>query len=277
MKRIGYLGPLGTFTHEAAVKHAGEECWELVDYPDIPELIHGVDRGEIEQAVVPMENSLEGTVNITVDMIIHEADVRICGELILPVAHCLLARHGVDISDLKVILSHPQALAQCRMFLRSTLGGGIKTLPATSTAAAARDVAAGLKEWGAIASKHAAGVYGLNIIRENIQGNYQNSTRFVVLSKEQREPTGCDKTSIVFSVDDKPGSLYHALKIFADSRINLTKIESRPMRTNLGEYLFVVDLEGHIRDGIVERALNRLAEQSKYFSVLGSYPRFMHR
>ena len=186
-------------------------------------------------------------------------------ELILPVAHCLLARHGwTSASEGDTVIPRHW---QCRMFLRSTLGGGIKTLPATSTAAAARDVAAGLKEWGAIASKHAAGVYGLNIIRENIQGNYQNSTRFVVLSKEQREPTGCDKTSIVFSVDDKPGSLYHALKIFADSRINLTKIESRPMRTNLGEYLFVVDLEGHIRDGIVERALNRLAEQSKYFSV----------
>ncbi len=274
MKRIGYLGPQGTFTHEAAVVYASEGCWQFVPYPDIPELIHGVDRGEIEQAVVPIENSLEGTVNITVDMIIHEADVRIYGEIILPVVHCLLAQHGVGIGDLKVILSHPQALAQCRKFLRTALGNGIRIMPSTSTAAAAKDVADGPKEWGAIASKHAAGVYGLNIIRDNIQGHYQNSTRFVVLAKERRAPTGCDKTSIVFSVDDKPGSLYHALKIFAESHINLTKIESRPMRTNLGEYLFVVDLEGHVEDSIVRRALDRLTEQSKYFAVLGSYPRF---
>ncbi|NLX70673.1 MAG: prephenate dehydratase [Clostridiales bacterium] len=274
MKRIGYLGPQGTFTHEAAVTYADGGCWEFVDYSDIPGLIQGVDSGEIDQAVVPMENSLEGTVNATVDMIIHEVDVRIYGELILPVTHCLLARHGVDIKDLKLVLSHPHALAQCRTFLRRTLGG-IQTRPTTSTAAAAKEVMNGRDEWGAIASRHAAGVYGLNILCENIQGNYQNSTRFVILSKELREPTGCDKTSIVFSVDDKPGSLFHALKIFADSNINLTKIESRPMKTSLGAYLFVVDLEGHMQDDVVGSALEKLAQESKYFAVLGSYPKFL--
>jgi prephenate dehydratase len=272
MKSIGYLGPEGTFSHEAALVYAKGKCVQLIEYPSIPDLIYGVDGGQIDQAVVPMENSLEGTVNITVDMIVHEVDVCIYGELILPVHHCLLAKPGVEINDLRVILSHPQALAQCRKFLHENLHG-IELRTTSSTAAAAKEVMMAPREWGAIASRHAARLFGLNIINENIEGHNGNSTRFVILSREQGSPTGRDKTSIVFSVDHKPGSLYHALRIFAESQINLTKIESRPMKTSLGEYLFLVDFEGHMQDDIVREALDKLAGQSKYFAVLGSYPK----
>lgn len=273
MEKVGYLGPEGTFTHEAALLYAKGKRVDLVEYPTIPDLIYGVDKGQIDHAVVPMENSMEGTVNVTVDMIIHEVSVYITGELVLPIHHCLLAKPGVRLDELRVVLSHPQALAQCRKFLYERLRG-VELRTTSSTAAAAREVATGRREWGAIGSKHAASVFGLDILEENIEEHNGNCTRFVVLSRQQSQPTGYDKTSIVFSVDHKPGSLYHALRIFAERQINLTKIESRPMKTSLGEYLFLVDFEGHVRDAVVQEALDELAGQSRYFAVLGSYPRF---
>jgi len=273
MEKVGYLGPEGTFTHEAALLYAKGKRVDLTEYQTILDLIYGVDRGQIDYAVVPMENSMEGTVNITVDMIIHEVSVYITGELVLPIHHCLLVKPGARLDELRVVLSHPQALAQCRKFLYERLRG-VELCTASSTAAAAREVAAGPPEWGAIGSKHAASVFGLDIIEENIEEHDGNCTRFVVLSRRKCQPTGYDKTSIVFSVDHKPGSLYHALRLFAERGINLTKIESRPMKTSLGEYLFLVDFEGHVEDAIVREALDELARQSRHFSVLGSYPRF---
>lgn len=274
MEKVGYLGPEGTFTHEAALMYVKGKLMDLVEYQTIPDLIYGVDKGQIDHAVVPMENSMEGTVNITVDMIIHEVSVYITGELILPIHHCLLVKPGVRLDELKVVLSHPQALAQCRKFLHEKLHG-VELRTTSSTAAAAREVAKGEREWGAIGSKHAASVFGLDIIEENIQDHNGNCTRFVVLSRQRSQSTGYDKTTIVFSVDHKPGSLYCALRLFAERGINLTKIESRPMKTNLGEYLFLVDFEGHVQDAVVQEALDELAGQSKYFAVLGSYPRFI--
>ncbi len=273
MEKVGYLGPEGTFTHEAALLYVKGKGMELVEYQTIPDLIYGVDEGQIDHAVVPMENSVEGTVNITVDMIIHEVSVYITGELVLPVHHCLLAKPGVQLDELKVVLSHPQALAQCRRFLYERLRG-VELRATSSTAAAAREVVVGPREWGAIGSKHAARVFGLDIIEENIEEHDGNCTRFVVLSRQQCQPTGYDKTTIAFSVDHRPGSLYHALRLFAERGINLTKIESRPMKTSLGEYLFLVDFEGHMRDAVVQEALDELASQSRHFVVLGSYPRF---
>jgi prephenate dehydratase len=272
MERVGYLGPKGTFTHEAALMYIQKRCRELVEYTSIPELIYGMDAREVDRAVVPMENTLEGTVSITIDMLIHEVDVKICGEMILPVHHCLLAQPGVDIEDLDTILSHPQALAQCRKFIHNNFKA-IEVRTTASTAAAAKQVMQGCRRWGAIASRHAADIFNLEILRKNIEEHYGNSTRFVILSKEAKGPTGADKTSIVFTVDDQPGSLYHALKVFADKQINLTKIESRPMKTLLGQYLFLVDFEGHAQDDIIKDVLEKLSRDSKYFTVLGSYPK----
>lgn len=273
MDKLGYLGPEGTFTHEAAVVYSRGKQVDLVEYSSIPDLIYGVDKGEVDYAVVPMENSMEGTVNVTVDVIIHEVKVYITQELVLPIHHCLLVKPGVRLDELRVVLSHPQALAQCRKFLYERLRG-VELIATSSTAAAAKEVATGRREWGAIGSRHAALVFALDILAENIEDRGGNCTRFVVLSKKYSQPTGCDKTSIVFSVDHKPGSLYRALRTFAEREINLTKIESRPMKTNLGEYLFLVDFEGHVQDAVVQDALRELAEQSRYFAVLGSYPRF---
>ncbi|HZJ57495.1 MAG TPA: prephenate dehydratase [Clostridia bacterium] len=272
MKQIGYLGPVGTFTHDAALIYTKGCKYRLIEFSSIQELILAVSGGEVDEAVVPMENSMEGTVNITVDMLIHEVDLNVAGELIIPICHCLMAKGGTKIADLTKVLSHPQALAQCRRYL-DNLATGIKREVTESTAAAAMLVMESREPWAAVANYRAAHIYGLDILKEGIQDNNYNSTRFVVLSTNEAEMTGEDKTTLVFTVNHKPGGLFQALKIFADLNINLTKIESRPMRTLLGEYLFLVDLEGHASEDKIGIALNRLRKQCRFFKMLGSYPK----
>ncbi|HZJ82710.1 MAG TPA: prephenate dehydratase [Clostridia bacterium] len=274
MKKAGYLGPPGTFSHDAAHEYTKDYYYHLIEYDSIQKLIHGVENGEVHKGIVPIENALEGTVNLTIDMLIHEVDLNIVGELNIPIRHCLMARKGVAIEDITRILSHPQALAQCRKFLDSTLLSE-KREATESTASAVVRVKAVEKSWGAVASPRAAQIYGLNILKEDIQDNDTNSTRFIVISKDKGKVSGMDKTTIVFTVNHEPGSLYDALKIFADKDINLTKIESRPMRTLLGHYLFWVDLEGHRDEGIIRDALDQLLKKCKFFKILGSYPRFI--
>jgi len=266
------LGPAGTFTHDAALIFVKESKYELVEFSSIQELILAVAGGEVDKAVVPMENSMEGTVNLTVDMLIHEVDLYIVGELIIPIHHCLMAKSGMEIGDITKVLSHPQALAQCRKFLDGFMDGG-KRQVTESTAAAAMLVMESRKPWAAIANHRAAEIYSLNVLKEGIQDNDDNSTRFVVLASNRVEKTGDDKTTLAFTVNHKPGGLYQALKIFADMDINLTKIESRPMRTLLGEYLFLVDLEGHEDEAGIGLALEQLRGQSRFFKILGSYPK----
>jgi len=272
MYRIGYLGPKGTFAYDAVIAYMNGASCELIEFPEISELIYGVDSGKVDKALVPIENALEGTVNITADMLVHEVDVKISGEVVLPIRHYLLARPSVDLKDVKLILSHPQALAQCRKYLYNNLKG-VEQRPATSTAAAARDVGASESPWVAIANKKTSEIFGLQILSEDIQDHLANSTRFVILSKTDAEPTGNDKTSVAFTVANSPGSLLAALKLFADKNINLTKIESRPMKTLLGQYLFLVDFEGHARDELISEILGKLANDSKFFVFLGSYPK----
>jgi len=273
MKKIGYLGPEGTFTQQAALEYGKGKSYIYVECSSIPELIYKVDSGELDEAVVPAENALEGTVNITMDMLVHDVDLKIVGELTLPISHCIMARPGLTIESLKEVLSHPQALAQCRRYLDSRLKG-IPCRAVSSTAAAAKMAADPSSYCGAIGNAGAASLYGLEILEENIQDNDRNSTRFIVLSKQEKGMTGNDKTSIAFTVDHRPGSLYHALKIFADNNINLTKIESRPMKTLLGQYLFLVDFEGHHQEDAIKAVLEKLSSSSKYYKFLGSYPKF---
>ena len=263
MTKVGYLGPAGTFTHDAALIFVKDSKYNLVEFFSIQELILAAARGEVDEAVVPMENSMEGTVNLTVDMLIHEVELNVVGELIIPIHHCLMAKAGTKIEDITKVLSHPQALAQCRKFLDNFLGGD-KRQVTESTAAAAMLVMESQEPWAAIANHRAGEIYGLNILKEGIQDNNDNSTRFVVLSSKKAEMTGDDKTTLVFTVNHKPGGLYQALKIFADMDINLTKIESRPMRTLLGEYLFLVDLEGHEDEAGIGLALEQLRRQSSF-------------
>lgn len=273
MEKIGYLGPIGTFAYDAVVAYNNGAVCELVEFAEISDLIYAVDSDLVHKVLVPMENAIEGTVNITADMLVHEVNVKIIGEIVLPIRHYLLARPGVEQRDVSLILSHPQALAQCRKYLYKTMKN-IEQRPVASTAAAARDVANSELPWAAISNKKACDIYRLNIISEEIQDHHSNSTRFVVLAKTKTNATGCDKTSIAFTVANSPGSLFEALKLFAERSINLTKIESRPMKTLLGEYLFLVDFEGHADDDLIKEALDKLSRNSTLFVFLGSYPKF---
>lgn len=273
MKKLGYLGPMGTFTHDAALVYAQNTAWQLVEYNSIQELILTVSDKQVYQGIVPIENAMEGTVNLTIDMLVHDVELNIVGEVVIPINHCLMARKGIAIEDLTKVLSHPQALAQCRKFLDQHLSS-VKRETSESTAAAAVSVKESGKPWAAIANYRAAHIYGLKILKEGIQDHDGNSTRFVVLSHEEAGITGADKTTVAFTADHRPGGLLDALKIFADRDINLTKIESRPMRTLLGQYLFLVDLEGHKDEDRIKNALDLLYRECRFFKILGSYPRF---
>lgn len=272
MQRIGFLGPEGTFTEEAALAYSEGRESVLLPGRDISELILSVAAGALDQAVVPVENALEGTVNITVDMLVHSVDLSITGEIVLPIRHFLSAPPGYSLSDIKAVISHPQALAQCRQFLHKHLHG-VEELVSASTAAGAREAAARGGPFAAIATRSAANFYGLAVLYGDIQDHQDNRTRFIVLSQQASAPTGRDKTSVAFTVDDSPGSLLRALSLFADHGINLKKIESRPMRTLLGQYLFLVDFEGHREEPLTRQVLEALSQQSKFFKLLGSYPR----
>ncbi len=273
MCKIGYLGPAGTFSEQAALTYARDHSGELTAYRDIPDLIMAVQNGILDKAVVPVENVLEGTVNVTVDFLVHEDDLRISGEIIIPIHQCLLSAPGTAVKDIQGIVSHPQALAQCRHFLHTHFNG-VPVHSATSTAAGAQEVKNSNVPLAAIANKRAAEVFELNILMENIEDHPNNCTRFIVLSRDEACPTGKDKTSIVFSVNNEPGSLLQALSTFSYHGINLTKIESRPMRTQLGQYLFFVDFEGHVQDSGPSLAIRSLKKISNYFKYLGSYPGF---
>ncbi|NLC43574.1 MAG: prephenate dehydratase [Clostridiales bacterium] len=273
MRKIGYLGPAGTFTEQAALVLQEDYPGKLVDYRDVPSLIMAVQDGALDLGVAPIENVIEGTVNVTIDMLAHDVELKIIGERTIAIHQCLVAKPGVRKEDILQILSHPQALAQCRRFLHKEFPG-VPVHSTNSTAAGAREAKDSIQPVAAIANKRAADIFGLNILHENIEDHPNNCTRFVVLSRNSVKRTGKDKTSIVFSVNDEPGSLLQALDIFASWGINLTRIESRPMRTRLGQYLFYVDFEGHAEDEEASRALSSVQALSTYYKHLGSYPRW---
>lgn len=272
MCKIGYLGPAGTFSEQAALYYAQSCPGELIAYSDVPELIMAVQSGALHYGIVPIENVLEGTVNVTVDILAHDTNLVIVAEQVLPIHQCLIAPPGVEPDEIMRIVSHPQALAQCRHFLQVHFPG-IPVHSANSTAAGAMEAKNSSLPMAAVANKRAAEIFGLHILMENIEDEPNNCTRFVALSRQGAGATGNDKTSIVFSVSDEPGSLLQALAIFAQLDLNLTRIESRPMRTRLGQYLFFIDFAGHAEDETVARALHSVKAMSTYFKHLGSYPR----
>lgn len=270
--KVGYLGPIGTFTEQAmACFFAGKE-YHGVPYSDIPALIKSVADGEITRAVVPAENSVEGSVNVTLDLLVREEGPLITGEVVLPVVHHLLARSGPRLFT--KILSHPHALAQCRDYIQRGFPAAVKEAT-TSTAEAARLVSSSGEPWAAIGTEEAAAHYGLEVVARAVQDYADNETRFVIIGTQPVPPTGKDKTSLAFSlVHDRPGALYGALGEFADRGINLTKIESRPARRSIGYYIFFVDCEGHREDDLLAEAIDAVKLRSTYFKVLGSYPRW---
>lgn len=264
---ISFLGPKGTFTHEAAYILEGN----LIPYCTIPAVMESVSNGECQFGVVPIENSIEGPVGLTLDSLAHKFDLKIFKEMIIPINQNLIVNPKTVMNDITDVYSHSQAIAQCQEFIRDN---EIQPHYAVSTARAAKSIL-GDKTKAAIGNSKAAEIYGLEILKPNIQDLDNNETRFVVLSKNDHEPTGRDKTSIIFSIyEDKPGMLYKILSVFEKESINLTKIESRPSKKGLGKYLFFVDFYGHRKDKTVQNILNELDGLTYFLKVLGSYPEF---
>jgi chorismate mutase/prephenate dehydratase len=265
--QVAYLGPSATFTHLAASRQFGSST-EYLPESTIREVFESVTRGKAQYGVVPIENSTEGVVNYTLDMFI-DSDLKIAFEIMLPITHNLLSKSGKK-SEMKKIYSHPQARAQCRNWLDRNYPG-IPIVEELSTAAAAKRVSRDATS-AAVASELAASVYKLKFIEKGIEDNKTNYTRFLVIARESPGKTGNDKTSIMCSVKDKPGALYLLLRPFARHKINLTKIESRPSRRKAWEYLFFVDMEGHLEDKGVKKAIKDLKKECLFLKVLGSYP-----
>ena len=274
--RVAFLGPEGTFAEEALRMSApAGEAVEEVPYPTVYETVMAVQTGAVDRAVVPIENSLEGSVSATLDALAGEADrVRIAAEVVRPIAHCLAARPGLGLDDVRRVISHPQAIAQCAGFLREQLPDA-ETGTAPSTADAVRTAASASEPLAALGPRLAAELYGCEVLAENVEDRPDNSTRFVWLAPEgagaDAPPT---KTSVVFwgFNDESPGALVGVLGEFADREINLTKIESRPRRVRLGHYMFFADLDGATGEQGVDDALAALAKRVQTLKVLGSYP-----
>ena len=279
--KIGILGPAGTFSEDAAelwLKGRNENLVEMKYYETIFDVSESLLRKEVDYGIVPIENSLEGSVGETLDVLSGEnrEEIQIVGEVLVPINICLLAQTFKK-SLIKTVVSHPHALAQCKPFIRERLKG-VEVKSVDSTASAAK-LASQSDEIVALASKAAAQKYGLNILEENVQ-DYDSVTRFVVLSssaaasgiKTAPTPTGRDKTSILIYLKDYPGALYDVLGEFAQRGINLTKIESRPSKRALGDYMFHIDCEGHIEEEKVKRALEAIARKVAMLKILGAYP-----
>ena len=264
---VAYLGPQATFTHQAALQHFGATA-TYRPARSIVEVFDDVERGRVDFGVVPVENSTEGAVNVTLDRLI-VSDALICGELKLEITQHLLSR-ARELGEVKRVVSHPQALAQCRGWLAEHLAE-VATEDTLSTAVAA-ELAAADATVAAIASELAAQLYNVPVLESRIEDNPQNATRFLVVGRRPIGPTGRDKTSILFAMRNVPGALYRILEPLARDGINLTKIESRPAKQSPWEYVIFVDLEGHRDTPLVASVLREIGERTLYLKILGSYP-----
>ena len=274
--RLSYLGPQGTYSEEAALEHAARAVAgrgaSMVPRASIGAAVRAVEEGVADEAVVPIENSLEGIVTQTADLLVHHTTLRIRREIVLPIHHCLLGDRETDLSSVEIVYSHPQALAQCRDYLTRNLPNA-ERVASLSTSAAVSDMRDSRYSAVAISSRRAAEIFNANVIEHDIEDIHNNQTRFVVLASEDHEPTGNDRTSICFDYDmDAPGLLYHTLGEFATREINMIKIESRPNRRHPGRYIFLIDIEGHRDNPDLHDALDGMRERTSMFKILGSYP-----
>jgi prephenate dehydratase len=275
--RVGYLGPDGTVSHEAVLSAPGSDAFELLPQPTLHEAVAAVHDGAVERALVPIENSLEGSVTPTLDAIAFETDdVVIVGELRQPVHLHLVAAGPLALGDVRAVVSHPQASGQCGRFLRESLPG-VPVVAARSTADAVRQVSGGFESGAAaIGTRGAADRYGCTVLREDVEDDPGSETRFVWIARSGAEPTAGDrfKTALVFwgAGSSGPGWLVRCLAEFAQRDVNLTRIESRPRRQRLGEYMFFLDLEGGVADPQVAAAIEGLRANADVVRVLGSFP-----
>lgn len=272
--RVGFLGPFGTFTEQALLTQPDLAEAELVPFPTMADVLRAAETGEVDLGFVAIENSIEGTVNVTSDTLAFDVDVLIQREVVIPIQQHLMGVPGATLADVAEVVSIPHATAQARNFLHRELPA-VRTRAADSTAEAARLVAeAADPKVAAIGNELAAGLYGLEILAGDIEDHPENQTRFVAVKpRVVPAPTGHDKTSIVVAQrHDRPGSLVAILQEFAARRINLTKLESRPTKKSLGDYCFLLDLEGHVADDVVADCLKALRTKHGDVKFLGSYP-----
>jgi prephenate dehydratase len=267
--KVAFQGEPGAYSEQAVFNYFGNV--ETVPCESFDAMFDTVMSGTCDAALAPIENSLAGSIHQNYDLLLRH-DLHIVGEYLLRVRHCLIAMPGVKKEDIKKAISHPQALGQCAGYLRNR---GIKPEQAYDTAGSVKMLKeSGARDVAAIASRHAAELYGMQILEEGIEDNPENYTRFLAVQREAIIPEGEAKTSIVFTLKNQPGALFKALSVFALRDIDLTKIESRPLQGKPWEYLFYIDFIGSVNDEISKRALDHLGEYAVMLRVLGSYPRF---
>ncbi|MHA1340009.1 MAG: prephenate dehydratase [Promethearchaeota archaeon] len=267
--RICYLGPEGTFTEIATKKFFPKAGSIFLPVQTKQEVFSKIEGDYADFGIVPIENSLEGSVRETLDLLI-DYNLKIYGEIEIRIVHNLIGLKEAKLKDIKYILSHPQALAQCNQWILNNLPKA-ELINTSSTANAVKKIyEMNSKEYAAIGTREAAKIYGLEILAAGIEDNTQNYTRFLVISKKENMPTDHDKTSIVFVTRHVPGALYKVLKIFAEAKINLLKIESRPRKKDLWEYIFIVEFEGNYRN--LTDVLEKVKKQTIFMKILGSYP-----
>lgn len=268
---LAYLGPEGTFSHQAAMEWSkGND--ELIPFVTISDLIMAVSDGRADRGIVPIENSIDGGINATLDTLAFDADVYITGEYVLHIGQNLLVKHGAKKEDIKVISSISPAIGQCRKIINSDFGG-IEINYTNSSAASAKLAEQSDGSVACIGSAAAAKIYGLDILIPDCGDEKNNFTRFIIIEKNKlRTVTDCDKTSFAFALKNEPGSLYEALRLLAEHKINMTKIESRPIKTQLGTYVFFIDIDGNIDNATIYFALDKLRRSTDFFKFLGSYP-----
>lgn len=277
MKALGFLGPKGTFSQEAAEKYIKKNNgYKLIDFDTMVDVIDALINNDIKEAILPIENSLEGSINLTLDMLSGDIEKRIniIAEVVIGVSQNLMGIKGTSIDKIKYVLSHPQPIGQCRNFISENMPKAtVKYVYSTSQAA--EEVSNRNDEtYAAIASAIAAKEYNLEVLKNSVEDRNSNYTRFVVLSKEKAKYTKNSKTSLVFSTEDKPGSLYRILDIFNLWDINMTKIVSRPAKKELGTYIFFVDILGHVDEDDIRDALTMIRRKTSLLRILGSYPVF---
>lgn len=267
--KVAFQGEIGAYSEIAVYKYFSINV-QAIPCKHFSDVFKSVEKNEVDYGVVPIENSIEGSVNQVYDLFL-EHDLKVCGEIILKIEHCLLANFNADLNSIKIVYSHPQALAQCSNFLEKL---GYEIIPTYDTAGSVKIIKEkNTIDVAAIASERAAEIYGMKILARDIADVPDNYTRFFVISKEDAKPTGNDKTSIIFSLKHIPGSLYKALEEFALRGINLTKIESRPTKLKPWEYNFYLDFEGHRNEQKCIEALNGLQRKATFIKILGSYPK----
>jgi chorismate mutase / prephenate dehydratase len=269
---IAFLGPLGTYSEEAALKQFGEGRQAVV-CGTIDEVFRTVEAGQADYGVVPVENSTEGAIGLTLDLLL-ETPLKVCSEVTLPVHHCLLSKQD-EIKQISHVFSHAQSLSQCHEWLNKNLPAAQREA-VSSNAYAAKMIHDLVSTPGtfaaAIASKRAAELFGLNVLAENIEDDPNNTTRFLVLGKQEVASSGHDKTSLAMTTNNKPGAMVSLLEPFAEFGVSMTKFESRPSKQGLWDYVFFVDIEGHQSDVKVQKSLEALKTRASYLKVLGSYP-----